>query len=78
MIHMPPTLEAEADARKAAEAIIVGVLQKAEHPIRLQDLIEEISKGSVADLSTARRAVWRLAASGRAVLGRDLALSLGK
>ena len=71
---MPPALRDEIDARKSAEDEILQYLKRIGHPVRVIDLLNGLS----LDESIARRAVLRLAASGRARVGEDLHLSLAK
>lgn len=74
MIDMPPTLAAEVDARKSAEEAIVRMLRDMGHPIQVQDVGGKLS----IDENTVRRAILRLAASGRAFVDADFNLSLAQ
>ena len=69
---MPPGLEAEIDARKAAEGEIVRLLRRSDHPLQIAEVIQELG----ADEDTLRRAILRLAASGRAAVDANFNLSL--
>lgn len=69
---MPPAIAAEIGARKSAEDAILRYLKEIGRPVRVADLLHEIE----FDESTARRAVLRLAASGRATVDADFHLSL--
>jgi len=69
---MPPALEAEIDARKSAEDAILRYLKQIGHPVRVAEVLHELT----FDESTARRAVLRLAASGRATVDQNFHLSL--
>lgn len=69
---MPPELEAEIDARKAAEGQIVQLLRRRRHPLQVSEVVQELH----LDEGTLRRAILRLAASGRAAVDANFNLSL--
>lgn len=70
---MPPGLEAEIDARKAAEGQIVQLLRRhRDHPLEVSKVVQELP----LDEGTLRRAILRLAASGRATVDENFNLSL--
>jgi hypothetical protein len=71
---MPPALVAEIDARKSAEDAILQFLKEIGHPVRMAEVLNQLA----FDENTARRAVLRLAASGRATVGQDFHLSLAR
>jgi hypothetical protein len=72
LFFMPPGLEAEIDARKAAEGQIVQLLRRRRHPLQVSEVVQELR----LDEGTLRRAILRLAASGRAVVDDNFNLSL--
>ena len=69
---MSPGLEAEIDARIAAEGEIIQVLKRSRQPVQVSQLVQELH----ADEGTLRRAILRLAASGRAAVDANFNLSL--
>jgi hypothetical protein len=74
---MPPThdtLRAEVSARKSAENRILAVLKNAQKPVQVDDLVNQLN----IDQDIVRRAILRIAASGRAVTDAHLNLSLAK
>ena len=71
---MPPAIEAEVDARKTAEQVILELLHNAGGPVRVYEVLSKVAEKGI-DVGTARRAVWRLAASRRATLQPDFSLA---
>lgn len=69
---MPPGLEAEIDARKAAEGQIVKLLKRSHEPLEVSQILQRLD----LDEGTLRRAILRLAASGRAAVDANFNLSL--
>jgi hypothetical protein len=69
---MPPKLISQGSDRKAAEREIVDLLRNSDHPRRVQEIVSETN----FDEAIVLRAVFRLAASGRAVLDENLNISL--
>jgi hypothetical protein len=71
---MAPAIKAEVDARKTAEQAILELLRDARGPVRVYELLSRVTQKGI-DAGTARRAVWRLAASRRAMLQPDFSLT---
>lgn len=71
---MAPALEGELADRESAEQQIMQELKEADGPLRVEELVRKIPFGQ----STVRRAILRLAASGRAIVDGDFNLSSTK
>ena len=77
-LDVPTTIESELDARRNAEVSIVDILREERRPLRMSEILDRVLRRNSADSGTARRAVLRLAASGRAVVDSDFNVSLGQ
>lgn len=64
--------------RQRAEQAIIDLLERKQHPLPLGKVLRETRDRAVVDEGTARRAVLRLAASGKAVLDSALNISLSQ
>ena len=70
---MPPRIVAEVDARRSAEEAIMGMLS--DNPLGVEEVVGRLP---FVDENTARRAILRLAASGRAIVDQNFNLLLAK